>query len=151
MSKIKGIFPLFLATTFGIFNGQCDNCPRPFGKQRHSQPLRHSDLWTRIQEAGAGNARGATVNSKTYQDSANFKLTSTRQQNEVAHARDPTALEILKEAETEANGAGATQRLDKPEQPRWSIARFWEQAKSEEERREAAEVHPPPTEGSKPS
>lgn len=88
---------------------------------------------------------------RTYQNSANIRLTSARQQNEVAHVPDPTAIETLKEAETEANGAGATQRLDKPERSRWSIIRFWEQAKSEEERREAAEVHPLQTEGSKPS
>ncbi|KAI4127478.1 MAG: hypothetical protein LQ347_004593 [Umbilicaria vellea] len=101
MSRIKGIFPLFLATTFGIFNGIAVFGPE-FRKQGQE------------------------------------KL-GEQHQNEVAHVPDPTAIETLKEAETEAIGAGATQRLDKPEQSWWSITRLWEQAKSEEERREAAE------------
>lgn len=29
MSKIRGVFPLFLATAFGIFNGQCYSCVAP--------------------------------------------------------------------------------------------------------------------------
>lgn len=122
----------------------------PSVMQRHSESLRHSSIRTRIQEAGTGKAWG-TVSFRTKQNSAIVRLTSARHQNEVAHVPDPTAIETLKEAETEAIGAGATQRLDKPEQSWWSITRLWEQAKSEEERREAAEVSPPQKEGSKPS
>ena len=29
MSKIRGIFPLFLATAFGIINGRCYSCVTP--------------------------------------------------------------------------------------------------------------------------
>ena len=78
-------------------------------------------------------------------------LILTREQVEAAHAPGPTAIEILEEAEAEANAGGATERLDTPEQSRWFIIRFWEQVKSDEKRREAAEAQLSQTKGSKPS
>lgn len=81
------------------------------------------------------------------------KLIPTREQIEAVHAPGPTAVEILEEAgaEAEANAGGATERLDTPEHPRWFIVRFWEQVKSDEKRREAAEAQLSQTRGSKPS